>query len=225
MEAAKKKLQGARFRFLNEKLYTSSSQEAMQYFQANSQDFANYHAGFQTQVAAWPVNPVDVVLQRLQAEIAKNAGQRLCIADLGCGDAKIRSTLGNRAQVHAFDLLADDRRGIVAADMCDVPLADRSVNVVVFSLSLMSTNYVQALVEARRILQPHGLLLIAEVESRMRPRGGPEAFVRQLRDLGFRLLCQSDRRVFLLFEFSLVRPDCPFVPSTSVLSPCFYKKR
>ena len=42
-------LEDAKFRILNEKLYKSSSDEALSYFQSNSEDFITYHKGFSLQ--------------------------------------------------------------------------------------------------------------------------------------------------------------------------------
>lgn len=238
MDAARKKLQGARFRYLNEKLYTCSSREAVEYFRVNPKDFDHYHVGFRTQVAAWPVNPVDLIIARLEQEASSKAtadessgntsekgSSDLVVADLGCGDAKIKAQLAGKAIVHSFDLVADELRGVIAADMCDVPLPNRSVDAVVFSLSLMNINYVEALVEARRILRPNGLLLVAEVESRLRKNGGAKAFAKQTQLMGFKLRRHQDKRVFLLFEFELINAACTHIPRESVFSACVYKKR
>lgn len=49
-----------------------------------------------------------------------------------------------------------------------MPLEEHSLDVGVFSLSLMGTNYVQFLTEANRVLKPGGKLFIAEVTSRFK---------------------------------------------------------
>jgi SAM-dependent methyltransferase len=55
---------------------------------------------------------------------------------------------------------------ITVADSAHVPLADSSVDVAVFCLSLMGTNYFDFVMEARRVLRHGGLLFVAEVTSR-----------------------------------------------------------
>ena len=54
------KLSGSRFRYLNQKLYESTSQEALDYFSQNQDDFSRYHEGFRAQTLSWPKNPVDI---------------------------------------------------------------------------------------------------------------------------------------------------------------------
>lgn len=60
------RLQSARFRYINQQLYTSSSQEAAQLFQRDPAAFAIYHRGFARQVGRWPENPVHRIIQYLR---------------------------------------------------------------------------------------------------------------------------------------------------------------
>lgn len=56
----------AQFRYLNEKLYTSSGVEAKELFQSDPAAFHTYHQGYQQQLKKWPVNPLDVITKRIQ---------------------------------------------------------------------------------------------------------------------------------------------------------------
>ncbi|KAL8656294.1 MAG: hypothetical protein Q9226_002713 [Calogaya cf. arnoldii] len=60
--AMRAKLISARFRHLNQTLYTTPSHHASTLFSSNPEAFASYHAGFRTQVASWPSNPVDIFI-------------------------------------------------------------------------------------------------------------------------------------------------------------------
>jgi ubiquinone/menaquinone biosynthesis C-methylase UbiE len=73
------------------------------------------------------------------------------IADLGCGDAMIAQTL-TKHQVKSFDLIAKNDL-VTACDISKLPLEPNSVDVAVFSLSLMGTNYIEFLKEAHRVLK------------------------------------------------------------------------
>lgn len=57
-----KRLEAARFRYINEVLYTTSSSEAKRMFQQDPKAFEVYHLGFTTQVQFWPENPVDAII-------------------------------------------------------------------------------------------------------------------------------------------------------------------
>lgn len=56
------RLESARFRYINELLYTSSSGEARRMFRQDPQAFWVYHKGYTAQVQRWPDNPVDKII-------------------------------------------------------------------------------------------------------------------------------------------------------------------
>ena len=61
------KLMSSRFRHLNEVLYTSPSDQAMRLFTESPQNYTSYHAGFRAQVAVWPQNPVEVLIEDVKS--------------------------------------------------------------------------------------------------------------------------------------------------------------
>jgi len=67
MQAAmRQKLVSARFRHLNQTLYTAPSNTALELFDQNPEMFEDYHAGFRQQVSVWPENPVDNFIATLR---------------------------------------------------------------------------------------------------------------------------------------------------------------
>ncbi|CAG8541914.1 550_t:CDS:2, partial [Dentiscutata heterogama] len=74
-------LSKGKFRWINEKLYTSSSSSALELFQNNPLMFDEYHQGFRSAVSSWPVNPVDIFIDYL-----KGKPKDWIVADLGCGE-------------------------------------------------------------------------------------------------------------------------------------------
>ncbi|KAJ1549115.1 25S rRNA (adenine645-N1)-methyltransferase [Cladochytrium tenue] len=93
------------------------------------------------------------------------------------------SAAAARFVVHSFDLVAPNEL-VTACDIRKVPLADGAVDVTVFCLSLMGTNFLEFIAEAWRILRVGGQLKIAEVVSRFPdiPR-----FVAAVEGIGFTL--------------------------------------
>lgn len=160
--------------------------------------------------------------------------KKLDVVDMGCGEAKIMRHFQDkesRIKVHSFDL-AESHPGVVVCDMSKVPLANFSVDVVIFCLSLMNTNFIDAIREARRILNPKtGILRIAEVESRF--ENGPEKFIKAVEEIGFKKRAlNAHYKVFTMFEFSVadIIQTKKISPKTkdheeTILKPCLYKKR
>ncbi|GAB0132537.1 hypothetical protein EsDP_00000970 [Epichloe bromicola] len=192
----REKLISARFRHLNETLYTKPSAEAFGLFQDSPEMFDEYHEGFRRQVKVWPENPVDSFLsdirsrakarppikggrpgppppsQRSKMALPRTMGT-CTIADLGCGDARLAESLQKesaklRLDVKSFDLQSPSPL-VTKADIANLPLEDGSVNIAIFCLALMGTNWIDFVEEAYRVLHWKGELWVAEIKSRFGP--------------------------------------------------------
>lgn len=114
--------------------------------------------------------------ETLKLDPLPRSSRGLCtIADLGCGDATLAGTLKPLSSklslwIHSFDLAKGDSPNaslITVADICTrIPLADSSIDLAIFCLALMGTNWVMSLIEAARVVRPGGELWIAEIKSR-----------------------------------------------------------
>lgn len=212
----KKQLESAEFRWINEKLYTSTSEQAQALFKETPEAFKTYHNGFRTQVQKWPLNPIDLIAEKILQKPPST------IADLGCGDAQLALKLKAHKTL-SFDLVSLNER-VTVCDISNLPLKKKSVDIVVFCLSLMGTNFTSFLNEAHRILKPKGTLYIAEVESRF---VDVSEFVKILEQLGFKLIEKNTGlKMFFFFEFQKMKKNAKdFHPSIEILKPCHYKKR
>jgi SAM-dependent methyltransferase len=122
--------------------------------QRNPQEWELYHTDLEKLRRQWPVDP----LQEAINWCAKSSG--LVIADFGCGTAQLAEALRGRHTVHSFDHIAINDE-VVACDIAaGVPLADESLDLAIFSLSLIGPNWADQLSEARRCLRPTGQLLV-----------------------------------------------------------------
>lgn len=224
------KLSGSRFRWINEQLYTISSQDALSLIKDQPELFDEYHDGFRSQVTSWPENPVDVfakqIMNRCKRPInapgglpglvdPKNNNKEIVIADMGCGEAQLALKINQffnkfnkgkkqfkkyNHKIHSFDLKRVNER-ITVADIKNVPLEDNSCTIVIFCLSLMGTNFLDFIKEAYRILAPRGELWIAEIKSRFADGKGEE-FIDALKLMGFfHKNTDDDNKMFTRFEF------------------------
>ncbi|KAL3233698.1 25S rRNA (adenine(645)-N(1))-methyltransferase [Nakaseomyces bracarensis] len=219
------KLTGSRFRWINEQLYTISSEDALKLVSEQPQLFDEYHDGFRSQVQAWPENPVDVFVDQIRYRAKKPVNapgglpglkdRKIVIADMGCGEAQLALDVNtffkkyNKKakkshqrfwECHSFDLKAANER-ITVADIRNVPLPDNSCTIVVFCLALMGTNFLDFIKEAYRILAPRGELWIAEIKSRFGDGRGDE-FVNALKLMGFfHKKTDDENKMFTRFEF------------------------
>lgn len=217
-EKMRRKLEGAQFRMLNEELYTCPSGSSFAKFSSQPELFDIYHRGFNEQVAKWPVHPLDYIIDWL-----KRKHPHAVVSDFGCGEARLAASVPN--QCHSFDLVAVNP-SVTACDMANVPLADSTVDVAVFCLSLMGTNLMDFIREARRVLRPTGRLMIAEVRSRFDGmEKGVNGFVQVMKQAGFDPhRCDASNKMFLMMEFR--KADRVPDPAVSFSAKaCLYKRR
>lgn len=232
------KLSGARFRMINEMLYTTSSSEAASMFQTQPDVYSDYHAGFRQQVQTWPENPTDFIIRNLiqRVNTPKEAHglpskKGICtVADLGCGDARISTKFSSRKNVRFYNFDFLPSRDVVAADISNLPLKSSSVDIAIFCLSLMGTNYSDFLGEAIRVVRPNGEVWIAEIRSRFTEKM-IEDFVGWLSRSGLQLKNMNrDNTMFVYFEFKKQDGSSRDVlldgnPELPKLKACKYKKR
>eukprot|EP01135_Chromosphaera_perkinsii_P000858 Nk52_evm21s152 gene=Nk52_evmTU21s152 len=96
-----KKLDGARFRWINEQLYTMAGGAALDMFREDESLFDVYHYGYREQVKRWPQNPVDVMISFVRDNMVP--AEKRVVVDFGCGDGKLARSVAN--PVHSVDLV------------------------------------------------------------------------------------------------------------------------
>ncbi|TXT13517.1 hypothetical protein VHUM_00884 [Vanrija humicola] len=108
--AMKAKLEGARFRWINEQLYSTASGDAVAMMAKDPKIFADYHNTHRALTAGWPSPPLPHIVALL-SPLPKAS----VIADLGCGDAGLARALVPQGKVVlSYDLVGDS--GVAGAE-------------------------------------------------------------------------------------------------------------
>lgn len=226
LEKMKQRLQGGRFRWLNQVLYTTHGQEALDMVLKQPALYEEYHQGFREQTKGWPQKPVHEAISWL-----KSCPREWIVVDLGCGEAELSQ--GVVQKVVNIDL-AKSAPDVIVCNMAHVPLGDSSVDAAVFCLSLMGTDYGKFVEEAYRLVKPGGWVWIAEVQSRFINDDGESVlgdFITCVKKLGFELKSKetgNSHFLTLRFQKNKKRHDSEG-GAEDVLWPslraCVYKKR
>ncbi|MFN7357899.1 MAG: methyltransferase domain-containing protein, partial [Pseudanabaena sp.] len=145
------------FSAMNNRFNNSYSQTTGDRLKAHPEEWYQYHTLYRAARETWQEIPYEKIAEILQKK------PDWVIGDFGCGEAKLAELLPNI--VHSYDHIAINEK-VIACDIAHTPLKDETLDVAVFSLSLMGLNYADYLKEAYRTLKDGGSLLIAETMSR-----------------------------------------------------------
>ncbi|KTW28424.1 hypothetical protein T552_01685 [Pneumocystis carinii B80] len=221
----KLKLSGGKFRLINEHLYNITSREAMEFFKKNPEMYEVYHTGFQNQISSWPKNPIDLIIEDLSEFINESTEVTLNVADLGCGDAKIARTMKDisNIKVYSYDLVSRNSF-VTTCDISNLPLKSSTIDIAIFCLSLMGTNYIDFLKEAWRILKMNGKLWIVEIKSRFMDNEGT-AFCTALSSLGFSLVKKETSNKMFIYLYFKKTNELNEKNFGILLKSCIYKRR
>jgi hypothetical protein len=178
------------FSTLNRLWNQSRSDTTHQRLQANPEEWAQYHTLYQESRKAWSIIPYEEMIRWCQ----QRSGY--AIADFGCGEAKLAEAVSDRHTVYSFDHVAINNN-VIACDMAHVPINDEELDVAIFSLSLMGSNFTDYLREAHRTLKLDGQLHIIEATSRF---SNIAQFQTDLEALGFDVV-----RVREMWKFTHIR--------------------
>jgi superfamily II DNA or RNA helicase len=175
------------FTKMNNRWYAASSEATHARLAQTPEEWAHYHTFYRQLRESWPVVPYKEEVRWLSER------EGLVVGDFGCGEALIAAEVSDRHQIHSFDHVAIDQR-VVACDISQVPLQDNSLDVAIFSLALMGTNFTDYIREARRCLRLDGELHIWEPAKYF---DDLTKFCSQLRKLGFDVMAPETEGAFV----------------------------
>ena len=175
------------FSKMNNRWYASESTKTHERLASNREEWAHYHTLYRQLRETWPVVPYKEEIRWLSER------DGYVVGDFGCGEALIAAEAGDRHTVHSFDHVAIDQR-VIACDIAHVPLEDDTLDLAIFCLSLMGSNFTDYIREAHRCLHIDGHLHIWEAASYF---DDVKKFTSALAKLGFDVTTPSVEGAFV----------------------------
>jgi hypothetical protein len=168
------------------------SQTTHQRLQQDSQPWEEYHKALNETRKTWVVDPQEEIIKRIN-----QFSPRMQIGDFGCGQAKIAETFGSR--VFSFDHIAK-KPSVTSCDMKNTGLEDGSLDIAVFSLSMMGKNWPDYIVEAKRCLPTNGILIIAETTKKTKEGERLSMLHDVIKTEGFEIYKDEEKGEFTFIE-------------------------
>lgn len=176
------------FSRMNNRWYSSGSDATHARLTSNPEEWAHYHTMYREIRQSWPVVPFQEEIRWL----SEPEREGLVVGDFGCGEAFIAAAVSDRHQVHSFDHVAI-KDSVVACDIARVPLEDGALDVAIFCLSLMGSNFTDYVREAHRCLRLDGWLHLWEPTAYF---DDVTKFCSKLRRLGFDVMAPESEGPF-----------------------------
>lgn len=155
---------------LNNKINTQKSETTHKNIQSDPKFLVEYHRQFDEVKKGWDVHPVNVIANKInELKLPAHIIMKLVIGDFGCGKGELMELLKEN-KIYSFDHHNIINEKIIPCDMKSVPINDEILDVAIFSLSLMGTNWPDYIVEAKRCLAKNGFLFIAETTKSLSAR-------------------------------------------------------
>jgi hypothetical protein len=134
----------------------------------------HYHALYREARKDWSERPYEVIAGKIINR------PDFIVGDFGCGDNLLKQYL-NGNKVYSFDHVGIDD-SVIACDISNVPLEDNTLDVAVFSLSLMGSNYTEYIKEGYRTLRSYGKVYICEP---LKSWENEQELIKTISDCGF----------------------------------------
>ena len=181
-ELRRRKINHGDFTKINTRWNGSRSVVTHKRLQKNKSEWVHYHEEYRKARKDWVMTPYREMVNFYK----KRDG--LVIGDFGCGEGFIYKDLSSKHTVHSFDHVAMEEF-VTECDFSKTPLNDESLDVAIYSLSMMGSNINEYLHEAHRVLKLDGKINIIEATSRFKD---VKKFMIQLQDFGFDRVVSSD---------------------------------
>ena len=161
----KKRPKESDYQKLGRKMSIQTSINTNKMFEENPELWHQYHDYRDFSFKGYD-NQDEIPVNKIIAYLDKKKKHKLKILDLGCGRNSIKDAFkdNNKFTITGYDHVSYNNS--IACDIRKLPEDDESVNVCVFSQSLMGSNWRDYLIEAKRVLGYNGEIIISESKER-----------------------------------------------------------
>jgi superfamily II DNA or RNA helicase len=180
------------FSEMNQKWSVCNSYTLSKRLKEDPNEWAIYHELYREARSKWDEIPVDIIAEKIKKR------PDWIVGDFGCGENILTKTISNK--IFAMDHVAIDD-SVITCDISKTPLADNQLDCVVFSLSLMGSNYKEYLQEAYRTLRNFGYIFICEPRQKWENKEeSTNVLLNTLHDVGFSCNTQKKTEKFIYIE-------------------------
>jgi hypothetical protein len=162
------------FSEMNRVWSVSNSTTTSERLKDSPEEWYQYHTLYRERRKEWNEIPYEVIGKKISSR------PDWVVGDFGCGENLLSKEITNK--IYSFDHISVDET-VTACDISNVPLENNVLDVVVFSLSLMGSNYRDYLIEGHRTLRPFGLIMVCEPKTKW--EGRENRLLDILREIGF----------------------------------------
>ena len=155
----------------------------------DKREWEYYHTLYREKRKGWSEIPYIEISKKLKGR------EDWVVADLGCGENLLSKEINN--EVLSFDYVRIDD-SVTACDISNLPLENNKVDVSVFCLSLMGSNYKEYLQEGYRILKPYGNMFIVEPQKKW--ENNSERLISELESIGLKVVDSYTSSRFLYIQ-------------------------
>lgn len=164
-------------------------------FIENRGEWYKYHDNRDRIRAEWGEDPQDVIASKIN-----ESGAHGVVADFGCGRNELKGKVTSYYYKWlSFDHVANDET-VIEADTTSLSeyVADESLDVAVYCLSIWGKNKIDYFKEANRMLKPGGVIYVAEPTD----KANQSLFLAEVISIGFQLCEFTERGRFTYFTYT-----------------------
>ena len=160
-ETTKNNHQLSNYQEISKKLSIQNSNTTHKMFKTNQTLWHDYHNSRDFSFQGYD-NQQEIPVNKIINYLTKKTSRKLTILDLGCGRNIIKTTLSNYPSLNIIGYDHISFNDSIECDISKLPNENESVDICVFSQSLMGSNWKEYLEEAIRVLRYNGEIIISE---------------------------------------------------------------